>query len=163
MDNDLIQTKVKVMVMKKILLATDGSEHSHRTAEYARHFLDAWPEAELVAVYVSNFVPTRMDGISYGGMIYNAEPISTIMDYEQGVADQIESDVERIFSSYRDRFKFVHVTGNPIQEICNLADRESVDFIVIGSHGASALDRILLGSVSHGVVQRANKPVFVVR
>jgi nucleotide-binding universal stress UspA family protein len=39
----------------------------------------------------------------------------------------------------------------------------SYDLTVVGSHGRKGLDRFLLGSVSHGIVHRANNPVLVVR
>jgi nucleotide-binding universal stress UspA family protein len=53
--------------------------------------------------------------------------------------------------------------GNPIQQILRLARSEAVDLIVIGAKGHSNLSFLLLGSVSQGVVQHADRPVLIAR
>ncbi len=50
---------------------------------------------------------------------------------------------------------------HPIQEIAERAPE--YDMIVMGTHGRSGLDRILLGSVTEGVLRRVETPVLVVR
>jgi universal stress protein F len=55
----------------------------------------------------------------------------------------------------------VHV-GTPWQGICSAADQQKADMIVIGSHGYSALDR-LLGTTAAKVVNHAKQSVLVVR
>lgn len=46
--------------------------------------------------------------------------------------------------------------------ILELADERDVGVIVVGRHGASGLERWLLGSVSSIVLQRSRRPVLVV-
>ena len=53
--------------------------------------------------------------------------------------------------------------GVPAEVICDLATELSADLVVVGSRGLGRLDRLLLGSVSTSVVQRAPCPVLVVR
>jgi len=53
--------------------------------------------------------------------------------------------------------------GGPAEEIMKVASKHHADLIVMGAKGLSALDRILLGSVSTRVVQYATCPVLVVR
>lgn len=43
------------------------------------------------------------------------------------------------------------------------ADRWSADLIVIGTHGRRGFRRLIMGSVSEGVVHKSNKPVLMVR
>ena len=57
----------------------------------------------------------------------------------------------------------IHKIGDPAEEIMNMAAKQHTDMIVMGAKGLSAIDRILLGSVSTRVVQYANCPVLVVR
>ena len=52
--------------------------------------------------------------------------------------------------------------GDPAEEITKLAAKLHTDMIVMGAKGLSAIDRILLGSVSMRVVQYATCPVLVV-
>ena len=47
-------------------------------------------------------------------------------------------------------------------EIHRLARREDVDLIVLGTHGARGVERLLLGSVADKVVRGATQPVLVV-
>ena len=53
--------------------------------------------------------------------------------------------------------------GNPIEEILRASRSSRADLIVLGAKGRSNLGLILLGSVSQGVVQNANRPVLVAR
>ena len=55
------------------------------------------------------------------------------------------------------------VEGDARRTILDLAADWPADAIVIGSHGRTGLDRVLLGSVSEGVARRAMCPVQVVR
>jgi nucleotide-binding universal stress UspA family protein len=55
------------------------------------------------------------------------------------------------------------VMGDAWWEICRAAEREPAELIVMGSHGASAIPQIPLGSVAERVVRHAPCPVLVVR
>ena len=55
------------------------------------------------------------------------------------------------------------VTGIPWIEIVDQAERGKYSFILIGSHGNSLVDRVLLGSVTENVVQHSTKPIFIFR
>lgn len=52
------------------------------------------------------------------------------------------------------------VVGSPAHAICDLADEEGVDMIVMGTHGRTGLKRLLMGSVAEHVVRWANCPVL---
>jgi len=53
--------------------------------------------------------------------------------------------------------------GRPGEVVCHLAVEENAAFIVIGTHGTSALKRTVLGSVSNHIVRHAHCPVIVCR
>jgi len=52
--------------------------------------------------------------------------------------------------------------GNPVDEILKVADVESCDAIVLGTHGKGFLKQTFLGSVAEDVLQRTRKPVFII-
>jgi nucleotide-binding universal stress UspA family protein len=54
------------------------------------------------------------------------------------------------------------VMGPFVETIVEQADQTLADMIVIGSHGHGALFRMVLGSVSEGVVRQTDCPVLVV-
>lgn len=58
-----------------------------------------------------------------------------------------------------DSMQFV---GAPIPQIIAQAENVDADFIVMGSHGHTALYDLLVGSTTHGVLLRAKCPVVIV-
>ncbi len=54
------------------------------------------------------------------------------------------------------------VQGPTIEAVVQKADDLDADLIVMGSHGRGAVLRLLLGSVSEGVLRRAGRPVLIV-
>jgi nucleotide-binding universal stress UspA family protein len=55
------------------------------------------------------------------------------------------------------------IAGTPFVEIIRYARDQSIDLIVMGTHGHSALAAMLLGSVAEKVVRKAPCPVLTVR
>ena len=53
--------------------------------------------------------------------------------------------------------------GKPAETIIQAARDNDCDLIVLGSHGRTGLDRLLMGSVSQQVVTHAKCPVLVVK
>ena len=56
-----------------------------------------------------------------------------------------------------------YVVGDPVHQICAYADENHMDQVFMGSHGRSGLSKVLLGSVSSGVLEHAKCPVMVYR
>lgn len=54
------------------------------------------------------------------------------------------------------------IMGATVETIVAEADRIDAATIVVGSHGHSKLRKLLLGSVSEGVVRHASRPVVIV-
>ena len=53
--------------------------------------------------------------------------------------------------------------GNPVDEINRFVDEKKVDLIVMGTHGRTGLQHLLVGSVAERVVRTATCPVLTVR
>lgn len=56
----------------------------------------------------------------------------------------------------------VHLVGSPVLHILAEARRTQADYIVMGSHGHTALYDLLVGSTTHGVLKHAGCPVVIV-
>jgi nucleotide-binding universal stress UspA family protein len=59
--------------------------------------------------------------------------------------------------------RWVLADGVPYEEIVKAAANEDADIIVMGTHGRSGIDRMLLGSVTDRVIRLAPCPVLTVR
>ena len=53
--------------------------------------------------------------------------------------------------------------GKPFVEIINVAKKEKVSLIVMGSHGRSMVEEMLLGSVAESVIHHASVPVMIIK
>ncbi len=54
-------------------------------------------------------------------------------------------------------------TGSVVETIVNQAIKENADLIIVGTRGLGGFKRLLLGSVSNGVVSNAHCPVLIIR
>ena len=53
--------------------------------------------------------------------------------------------------------------GPVVEEIINRAERSKVDLIAMASHGRTGLSRVFYGSVAAGVLNKVDRPLFLVR
>ncbi|MBM2826014.1 MAG: uspA-5 [Dehalococcoidia bacterium] len=137
---------------KKILVATDGSEWA-KAATREAIWLAQRIEAEVVVVYVVD---------SHGAFhlgIHASEARSEMLA-EGRVALR---HVSEIASGLEVNIRTELLEGDPKTVIVDYAAQEGVDCLIIGSHGASGIEKALLGSVSTYCVNHAPCPVLVVK
>ena len=85
--------------------------------------------------------------------------------YEQG-RKWVEEELEKWASAARAQGMTVRTivrTGSAHEEIVNLATDERAELIIMGTHGRTGLNRLLLGSVADRVIRFAPCPVLTVR
>ncbi len=54
-------------------------------------------------------------------------------------------------------------SGSAVNNIVTFAKSQKHDLVVIGSHGRTGFDKLLLGSVANGVSQKTKCPVLIVK
>jgi nucleotide-binding universal stress UspA family protein len=54
-------------------------------------------------------------------------------------------------------------SGNPADIVIQTTSRWQADVLVVGTHGRSGLDRLLIGSVAEDIIRQSSVPVFVVK
>lgn len=126
----------------KVLLPVDGSEFSQATLDWAVRFLDKETEYYLLTVISDTMVAE-----------YKLEDATQVLD---GAKAYLEKQGGRVVKSE-------YLTGDPVKRICQAADDLEVDQVLVGSHGRSGIAKVLLGSVSEGVLAHCRKPVFIYR
>jgi nucleotide-binding universal stress UspA family protein len=53
--------------------------------------------------------------------------------------------------------------GDPVSQILRVAEEEHADLVVVGTHGRTGVQRLLMGSVAENVLRRAQCPVLAVK
>jgi nucleotide-binding universal stress UspA family protein len=151
------RTQETVMIeIRRILCPVDFSEHSRRALDHAIA-IARWYESTVTALHVFSAAPVAAYGP--GPMVF--EPIVlTPVDRDQLLADTrrfVEAE-----SAPGITIETLVREGNAAAEILDQAASMNADLLVIGTHGRSGLDRILLGSVAEKVLRKASCPVLTV-
>jgi nucleotide-binding universal stress UspA family protein len=140
-------------VIRKILIAVDGEPLSVPVAARAAELAHALG-AEIALVQV---VESPLDVQGDTGI---AKPELFAMIQKQCKA-LLQGFRRRLHETTR-ATEFL-LAGPPATGIVKAATHGSADMVVIGSHGRSGLERIVLGSVADAVIRNAPCPVLVVR
>ena len=141
-----------LMMYKKILVPTDGSEFAKKAQKHAL-FLASVSGAEIIAVSVTenNFV----NGLPLDDEVYQLNQI---------LKERSEENLKEFDKLNEEDIKITHVVreGSPARVILEVSEEEDVDLIVMGSSGKSGFDRFIMGSVADKVVNSAKCAVLVV-
>ena len=139
---------------KTILVAIDGSAVSEKAFEDAIQQSVAW-KADLHAVYVVEsglFTDIPVDS--------KLEIMYSLLEQEGNTAlEKIREIAQRKNVTVTTHFEQWHAGDT----ILSIAEKINADLIIMGSHGKSNIDRILIGSVSSFVVEHSRVSVLVVR
>lgn len=146
----------------KILFATDGGRQSDAGIEALRKMsLNENDEVQIVSV-VDMALPMTID--IYGGYLPDTAELEK--NARENAAKIVAEAAEKV-RSFTDEAKAAVSTdvlfGSPDSRIVETAEEWKADLIVVGSHGYSRWERLLLGSVSDSVVHHAPCSVLVVR
>ena len=144
-------------MFEKILYPTDFSDVAKKAFQYVKQLKEA-DGKEVVILHVID--QSNLELLS---------TYSTIQDYlniekeiKEKAAEEIEflvNELKQIGFTVKARIE----KGLPFREVLRVAEEEKPSVIVVGSHGKSNLEEILIGSVSEKVVRKVRYPVLVVK
>ncbi len=146
----------------KILFATDGGKQCDAAVESIHRLaLGDGDEIKVISV-VDMALPMAVD--IYGGFLPDT---SEFEKTARENAAKILAETSDQLKAFTDARKITISTdilfGSPDSRIVETAEEWRADLIVVGSHGYSRWERLLLGSVSDSVVHHAPCSVLVVR
>jgi nucleotide-binding universal stress UspA family protein len=133
-----------------IVLATDGSGYSAAASEKA---------IDLAKSYGGNIKAIAVVDVTDEFMTQAPEVVERLVKEAKGFVNDVKSKAEE------ESVKTVTFVkeGEAYRVITDLAKEEKADIIVMGSHGRTGLKRLLMGSVTEGVVGHSPCPVLVVK
>lgn len=142
--------------IRRILCPIDFSDHSRRALDHAMA-IARWYESTVTVLHV--FSPAPVAAFGPGPVVF--EPIVlTPVDRDQLLADtKAFAETEgapgiTIEAAVRE--------GNTVGEILEQVTSMKADLLVIGTHGRSGVERLVLGSVAEKVLRKASCPVLTV-
>jgi len=142
-------------MFKKILYPIDFSEYTEDITSYAvniakkfnseLHLLHIIPNLNYFTPYESFLTPENLVAI------------------EKNIEKEIEKDFDKVIGKIDIPVIKVIKTGVTFVEIIEYIKELSIDLVVMGTHGRSGIEHILIGSVAEKVVRKSPCPVLTVR
>jgi nucleotide-binding universal stress UspA family protein len=152
-------------LIKSILVPTDGSDWSLRAARYAVSLMRLGDNVEVTVFTVDN-IPRRLAKRNFFWIAAergNPDDSDRVEDPYAESRARILTRTKAVFDEAGLPVRTNHGRGSPAGEIVRYASEQKTDLIVMGHRGAGALQELLMGSVSHKVVQLATCPVIIVK
>lgn len=133
---------------RKILVPIDGSAHSTRALHEAITLAKV-TNGTLTLLNVQPHHPKHLE--------------TSVQPCGDAVKNTVLCDGKRVVEAEGVFVETVVLSGNVVDQIVKTAKEGNFDVIVIGARGLSRFEEALMGSVSHGVTERAPCPVIVTR
>lgn len=146
-------------MFEKILVCSDGSENAARAGKAAAEL--AWKfGAEVILLNVVNPAPLLAP---YSMAIEAAPNAGAIIEFAKEGQRAVLQKAAEPFAGEGIALKTRAEMGQTVDTILSVAEDEKTDLIVMGSRGLGGFQRLMLGSVSDGVLRHAQCPVLIVR
>lgn len=144
------------MTFKNILVPYDGSTNALRAFNKA---------LEMAKQHNSNLkVVACLDIANLGGWYIDERINKDIMKKAKNLTEKLFSKLDEIATKNDVPLdsKIIE-SNNTVKSILSFTKSKNIDLIVMGSSGRGRFDKVLLGSVSNGVMQKAKCPVLIIK
>jgi universal stress protein A len=142
-------------MFSKILYPVDFSDYAEEILEYAvavasrfnseLHLIHVIPNLNYFTPYESFLTPENMVAI------------------ERNIETEVDRDLTALAEKVSVPVKKVTKTGVTFVEIIEYVKEAGIDLVVMGTHGRSGIEHVLIGSVAEKVVRKAPCPVLTIR
>lgn len=145
----------------RILVCTDGSEHSQQAIRFSLPFLKQ-PNTRVTLLFVAPKVEEEFK--FYEEMFEEAfekmrEAFKGLKYRDPGIKI-LEKSRKTLVSRGVEAETKMRV-GDPAEEILKELEENSYDLVVMGSHGWKGIKKLFMGSVANKVVQNAQIPILI--
>jgi nucleotide-binding universal stress UspA family protein len=139
----------------KLLIATDGSEHSRRAVRYV---IAHWPALDPnLRIVLCHGDPPLTPHVA------NALGRAEVDSYHADNATDALRDAIADFAEAGIAVESRTAVGDPAEVVLHAQVATQADLVVMGSHGRGAWRNLLLGSVVTKVLAHSTVPVLIVR
>ena len=143
-----------------ILIAYDGSKDAQSAIDQAGELMGGEPTT-VMSVWEPFIDVMARSGLGFGPGVVDFEALDKA--YEESARDRAAEGAKRatragLNAQPRTRLRHATIAATILAEAQEVGARA----IVLGSRGLTGVKSLLLGSVSHAVLQHADRPVIVV-
>ena len=143
---------------RHVLVPVDGSKASWAALDHA---LSEYGGERITLLHVVD--PLEGAYPDEDGNVYTPEAQDRAAEHGEELCEEGRSRAEEYGVLETTEVDSAVEVGKPAQTIVAYADEHDVDHVVMGSHGRSGIERLLLGSVAEDVARRSPVPVTIVR
>jgi len=143
-------------LFQNILVPFDLSNNSIRSFKVA---------IDIAKKYQSNVtLLTCLEGDAWHHKYYDSRADAQLIKKQRKAAKQHLEKLESIAEKNNVSFKsHILISHSVVNDIVKFSKSRKHDLVVIGSHGRTGFDKLLLGSVANGVSQKTKCPVMIVK
>ena len=149
--------------MEKILLAVDGSSSSKKAADKVAEMAKTMQaEVTILTVVEAHDIKLRE--------VEAYIPDKTIEELREINKKEMKKKGQEILNDAVQHFKDIDVKikkeiqyGDPADTICEFAEENDMDMIVLADKGVGGIKRFFLGSITEKVVRHAKGSVLIVK
>ncbi len=138
--------------MKRILLPTDFSKNARNAIKYAVDVFGKDAQFYLVNVFREPHA-TSSSLVSIVDILQKTSEDSLVREQKK---------MEALFPSLDLNIEAMSIYGDTATVINDLSNEHKVDYVVMGTKGASGIKEVLLGSVTADVIQKVSRPLIAV-
>ena len=141
---------------EKILVPLDGSKRAEMIRPHVRQLASRF-QSTVILIKVIEYIYSNGIGEAYSNISEKAlkAKLKDSELYLDGIVTKLQNKgitCKRLISH-----------GSVVEKIIEAANTEDVDLIAMTSHGRGGLARIFYGSVAAGILNRVDRPLFIIR
>lgn len=131
-------------MFERIMFPTDGSEYAARSEDFVIEIAKKFGST-VVAVYIID------DKLIY--------PFEVLEDEGKSILNKVteRGQVEDV------KVEEVLIVGSPTHDMAKIVKKTNSDIVIIGTHGKTGLEKLILGSVAESALKTVKVPVLLVK
>jgi nucleotide-binding universal stress UspA family protein len=131
-------------MFKNIMVPTDGSKFASKAEDVAIEMAKKF-DSKVVAVHVID------DKLIY--------PFEVLEEEGKSILKKVQEKGEKNSVTVDE----VLIVGNPTRDMKKIAEKVGADIIVIGTHGKTGLEKLIMGSVAESTLKTVKVPVLLLK
>ena len=141
--------------IKKILFPLDLTENSSKVLPYVLSISEKYSSI----IYLLHVV----QDLNRWGKLYVPHP--SMDKFQKEANEAAKKAMDKVCEDQLQscpNFQKIVVSGDPTTEILKTIDSESIDLLIMGTHGRKGLEQVIFGSVAENMVKKSPVPVLTI-